>query len=100
MLESTRNQPTKFRKKNWVEINDHARGMYSKNSQIKFKSSMLKSSFCDYSDAYIFVKGTITVARVLAPATADNVGKVVVFENYAPFTGWMSEINNTQIDHA
>ena len=61
---------------------------------------MLKSSFCDYSDAYIFVKETITVARVLAPATADNVGKVVVFENYAPFTGWMSEINNTQIDHS
>ena len=40
---------------------------------------MLKSSLCDYSDAYILAKGTITVARVLAPATTDNVGKEVVF---------------------
>ena len=55
------NQPSKFRTKNWVEINDESRGTYNVNSQIKFKTTMLKSNLCDYSDAYILVKGTITI---------------------------------------
>ena len=50
------NQPPKFRTKNWVEINDESRGTYNVNSQIKFKTTMLKSNLCDYSDAYILVK--------------------------------------------
>ena len=61
LLDNTPNQLTKFRTKNWIEINDDARGTYSTNSQIKFKTSMLKSSLCDYSDAYILVHGTNTV---------------------------------------
>ena len=56
LLDSTPNQPTKFRTKNWVEINDDAYGMYNIDSQIKFKTSMLRSSLCDYSDAYISVE--------------------------------------------
>ena len=55
LLDSTANQPSKFRTKNWVKINYDSHGTYSTNSQIKFKTSMLKSSLCDYSDAYIFV---------------------------------------------
>ena len=47
------NKPTKFRTKNWVEINDDSCGMYNTNSQIKFKISMLKSGLCDYSNAYM-----------------------------------------------
>ena len=50
----------KFRTKKWVEINDESRGTYNVNSQIKFKTTMLKPSLCDYSDAYILVKGKIT----------------------------------------
>ena len=61
LLENAPNQRTKFRAKNWVEINDDAQGTYNTNSQIKFKLLMLKSSFCDCSDAYKLVKGTITV---------------------------------------
>ena len=53
LLDNTPNQPTKFRTKNWVEINDDARVTYNTNSKIKFKTSMLKSSLCDYSDAYM-----------------------------------------------
>ena len=45
-----------------VEINDESRGAYNVNSQIKFKTTMLKPSLCDYSDAYILVKGKITIA--------------------------------------
>ena len=49
------NQPSKFRTKYWIEINDESRGTYNVNSQIKFKTTMLKSRLCDYSDAYILV---------------------------------------------
>ena len=97
------NQPSKFRTKNWVEINDESRGTYNVNSQIKFKTTMLKSSLCDYSDAYILVKGTITIKRAGADAAAtqaDERDKGVVFKNCAPFTNCISEINNTQVDNA
>ena len=51
MLDNTQNQSTKFRTKNWFEVNDDACGTYNNNSQTKFKTSMLKSSLCDCSDA-------------------------------------------------
>ena len=66
LLYNTTNQPTKFRTKYWVEINDEERGTYNTNSQIKFTISMLRSSLCGYSDAYILVSGTITVAALAA----------------------------------
>ena len=52
LLANTPNQPPNFKTKNWVEINDDPCGTYNTNSQIKFKTSMLKSSLCDYSDIY------------------------------------------------
>ena len=95
------NQPPKFRARNWVEINDESRGAYNVNSQIKFKTTMLKSSLCDYSDAYILVKGNINVNNTTAQgAAANNTNKKVIFKNCARFTNCISEINNTQIDNA
>ena len=70
LIDDTSNQPSKFRTKNWVEINDESRGKYNVNSQIKFKTTMLRSSLCDYSDAYILVKGTITITGAGADAAA------------------------------
>ena len=62
---------------------------------------MLKSSLCDYSDAYILVKGTINVNNTAAQgAAANNTNIKVIFENCVPFTNCISEINNTQIDNA
>ena len=62
---------------------------------------MLKSSLCDYSDAYILVKGTISVTNTAAAgAGANNINKKLIFKNCAPFTNCISEINNTQIDNA
>ena len=64
---------------------------------------MLKSSLCDYSDAYILVKGKITIAGAGADAAArqaDERNKGVIFKNCAPFIKCISEINNTQIDNA
>ena len=99
--DNTPNQPSKFRTRNWIEINDESRGAYNVNSQIKFKTTMLKSSLCDYSDAYILVKGTITVNNTAAKgAAANNTNKKVIFKNCAPFNNCISEINNTQIDNA
>ena len=94
------NRPSKFKTKNWVEVNDESRGTYNVNSQIKFKTTMLKSSFCDYSDAYVHVKGTITVNNTAAAdADVNNTNKKVIFKNCAPFTICISEINNTQVDN-
>ena len=88
LIDDTSNQPSKFRIKNWVEINDESRGVYNVNSQIKFKTTMLKTSLCDYSDAYILVKGTITINRrgaTVAAREADDRDKCVAFKNCAPF---------------
>ena len=99
--DNTLNQPSKFRTRNWVEMNDESRGAYNVNSQIKFKTTMLKSSLCDYSDAYILLKGTISVNNTAAQgAAANNNNKKLIFKNCAPFTNCISEINNTQIDNA
>ena len=101
LLDSASNKPSKFRTRNWVEINDEIRGTYSPNKQIRFKTAMLRSSLCNYSDAYILVKGNVSVNNNAdAGAAANNVNKKVVFKNCAPFTNCISKINNTQTDNA
>ena len=94
-------QLSKFRTRNLIEINDEMRGEYSPNKQIRFKTAMLRSSLCDYSDAYILVKGNITVNNTAAAgAAANNTDKKVIFKNCASFTNCISKINNTQIGNA
>ena len=62
---------------------------------------MLRSSSCDYSHAYILVKGNISVDNTAAAgAAANNINKKVIFKNCSPFTNCISKINNTQIDNA
>ena len=61
LLNDESNKPSKFRTRNWVEINDESRGGYTTGSDIKFKTTMLRSSLCDYADTYIVVKGKITI---------------------------------------
>ena len=103
MIDDTSNKACKFSTKNWVEINDESRRTYNVNGQIKFKTAMLKSSLCDYSDAYILVKGKITIIGAGADAAArqaDERDKGVAFKNCSPFTNCISEINNTQVDNA
>ena len=95
LIHDESNNPSKFRTRNWVVINDNIRGAYSPNKQIRFKTAMLRSSLCDYSDAYILVKGNISVNNT---AAANNTNKKVIFKNCAPFTDCISKINNTQVD--
>ena len=66
------NEPSKFRTRNWVEINHDIRGAYSPNKQIRLKTIMLRSSLCDYNDAYILVNGNISVNNTAGTGAAAN----------------------------
>ena len=102
LLDSASNQPSKFRTRNWVEINDESRGTYTSND-IKFKTTMLRSNLCDYADAYILVKGTIRITGAgddAAARQADERDKGAIFKNCAPLTKCTSRINNKDIDNA
>ena len=102
LLDSASNKPSKFRTKNWVEINDESRGTYTSND-IKFKTTMLRSNLCDYADAYTVVKGTITITGTGnddATKRADERDKGVTFKNCTLFIKCISRINNTDIDNA
>ena len=68
MLDNTPTQPSKFKIKNWVEIYDELWRTYNEDNQIRFKMSMLRSSLCDYGDAYILVKETMTIEPAAAAA--------------------------------
>ena len=99
MLDTESNQPSKFRRRNWVETNDESRGTYTSND-IRFKTAMLRSNLCDYAGAYILVKGTITITSEGdndAAKRLDERNKGVIFKNCAPFTKCISRINNTDI---
>ena len=83
-------------------MNYESRGTYTSND-IKFKTTMLRSSLCDYADAYIPVKGTTTITGAGDDDTEkrlDERDKGAIFKNCAPFTKFLSKINNKDIDNA
>ena len=88
-----------FPTKKQIEVNDLTSGQYSVNKNIRFKTSMLRSDFCDYSDAQIVVKGTIDFLA-LAANENDKAEKNVAFKNNAPFRSCISKINSTLIGNA
>ena len=77
--------------KKWVEVYDQSNKIYSTNKQIRFKTPMLQSDLCDYSDAYIALKGVITVDDL----NDENYDKKLAFKNNAPFISCISKINIT-----
>ena len=96
LLNDESNKSSKFRTRNWVEINDEARGAYSPNKLIRFKRAMLRSSLCDYGDAYILVKRNISFNNTGTAAAPTNRNKRVIFKNCASFTSCKTMINNTK----
>ena len=97
LLDDTTNQPSKFRKRTLVEINDILKRKHD-SSNIRFKTSITRSHLCDYSDTYILVKGIITIPNTAAPGAAvNNTNKKIIFKNCAPFTNCITEINNTHV---
>ena len=102
LLDNASNQSSKFRARNWVEINDESRGTHT-GDDVKFKTTMLRSTLCDYADAYILVKGIITITGAETDAAArkaDERDKGVTFKNCASFTKCICRINNTDVDNA
>ena len=93
LLNSYENGYSKFATKKWYVIDSESKGVYSHENEIKFLTSSLESSLCDYSDAYILVTGNITVTDV-------NANTKVAFKNCAPFRKCRTEINETFIDEA
>ena len=70
---------------------------YNENKLIRFKTPMLRSSLCDYSDAYILVKGTITVA---GNNLIDRRNRLLILKNNAPFVSCITRINGELIEDA
>ena len=102
LLNNKSNQPLKIRTRFWVERKDNSRGIYT-SSDIKSKSTMLKSNLCDYADVYILVKGKITITGHGdndAAIQLDERNKGVISKNWAPFNKCISRINVTHIDNA
>ena len=94
----------KYNTINWVEITDQSNNVYNEGTAIKFNTPMLRTSLCDFSEAYIILKGRVTVlARATAapnPRTAEQNGsnKDFIFKNCAPFTNCITKINQTTIE--
>ena len=80
----------------WIEIYDQSEKKYSVNKEIRIKTPMLKSDLCDFSNAYIVVKGTITITN----PNDVNYKKEIAFKNNAPFINCISKINGVQTDNA
>ena len=110
----------RFVTKKWIEVYDQSEGNYNVNKEIRIKTSMLRSDLCDFSDAYIVVKGNITVTKKIFTAddfeapnntaaiiTATNNAnndafgeKKLVFKNNVPFISCTSKINGIKTDNA
>ena len=85
----------RFFTKKWIEVYDQSGGNYNVNKKIRIKTPMLRSDLCDYSYAYVVVKGTITVVR---PDNAKR-NKATALKNNAPFINCISKINGVKIDN-
>ena len=73
LLDNTLNQLSKFRTKIPVQINDDQHGTHNTDSQIKFKTSMLKSGLSNYSEANTLVKGTIAASKYWSPERHEDI---------------------------
>ena len=93
LLNDSSNEESKFATKKWYVIdNQITKGKYKQDDTIKYERETIKSSLCDYSDAFVLVTGNITVS---AANDTD-----VVFKNCAPFSTCKTVINDVFVDRA
>ena len=91
----------RFITKKWIEVNDQSGGVYSADKQIRLKISMLRSDLCDYFDAYIVVKGKITVTKGFNNNANNNAyDKKLALKNNVPFISCISKISGVLIENA
>ena len=101
LLGATPNEMPGFITRKWVEVHDQsgdANNRQEPNKHIRFKTSMLRSDLCGFSDAYIVVKGDITLTKAADRDFIDVRNRFLAFKNNAPFTNSISKINNVLID--
>ena len=80
----------RFITKKWIEVQSQSGNTYNTSKPIRFKTSMLRSDLCDYSDAYVWIKGTITVTD---PNNNANFDRTLTLINNTPFVSCISKIN-------
>ena len=97
LLDTKSDDNLKFMTRKWVEGHDQSNKIYNTNQQIRFKTSMLQSDLCDFSDAYIIDKGPITAKW---DDNRDIKNRSLAFKSNAPFIGCISRSNNVLIDNA
>ena len=103
MLDTTLDEVPRFITKKWVEVHDQsgsADDRYKPSKQIRFKTSMLRSDLCDFSDAYIVVEGDIILTKADRRGFIDTRNRFLAFKNNAPFTNCISKINDVLIDNS
>ena len=97
LLSDASNEFPKFSTRKWYVINDQNNTDNGEGNEasttVKFETKVIKSSLCDYSDAYILVTGNIT-------ATGGDANTRVAFKNCAPFTKCITHINDKHVDNA
>ena len=102
-LGSTPNEVSRFITKKWIKVHDQwgsAKNWYKPSKQIRFKTSVLRSDLWDFSDAYIVVKGDITLTKDANIDFIDVKNRSLAFKNNAPYTNCISKINNVLVGNA
>ena len=94
---ATNDKVTKFTTRKWAEVQNQSGSTYNTRKQIRFKTSMLRSDLCDYSDPYVWVKGKIYVTN---PNNDANFDRRLTLKNNAPFILCISKINGKLIEDA
>ena len=96
LLGNASDKVPRFITKKWIEVYDQSGEIYNTNKQIRFKTSMLRSDLCDYSEAYIVVKGDITVEGANNKIIEN---RLLAFKNNAPFISCISKMNDVLIEN-
>ena len=97
LLDNIPDKIPRFIPKKWIEVHDQSGETYNTNKQIRFKTSMLRSDLCDFSDAYVVVKGIVTVSA--DERDRDEMNRQVILKNNVPFISWISKINGVLVEN-
>ena len=97
LLGPAHDEVSRFITKKWIEVQSQSGSTYNTSKPIGFKTSVLRSDLCDYSEAYVWVKGTITVTN---PNDNANFNKELTLKNNAPFISCILKINGELVENA
>ena len=97
LLGPAHDEVPRFITKKWIGVQSQSGSTYNTSKPIRFKTSMLRSDLCNYSDAYVWVKGAITVTN---PNNNANFDRRLTLKNSAPFISCVSKINGELVENA